>query len=46
LDAQPAQLLTDLGVVAVPNGVSFVASAPSAELRQRMTTVSPRPCVR
>lgn len=46
LNVQPAQLLADLGVVATPTGISFVADAPSADLRQRMTTVSSRPCVR
>ncbi len=46
IEHQPAKLLAELGVVKTVDGVRLAADAPAADLRQRMTTVSPRPCVR
>jgi hypothetical protein len=48
IDQQPTQLLAELGaqVYGAGRDVRFSADAPAADLRQRMTTASPRPCVR
>jgi hypothetical protein len=46
IEQQPSELLAELGVVSTQAGVRFAADAPGANLRRRMTLVSPRPCVR
>jgi hypothetical protein len=48
IDQQPTKLLAELGVQVDRSGksVRLALDAPAADLRQRMTTTSPRACVR
>jgi hypothetical protein len=46
LDQNPTRLLAELGVTRSTTGISLQAAAPAAELRQRLTQPSPRPCTR